>query len=92
MNTLAGRSLALLLLSVVFLILITVFESSLAAMSPTGERILSLLLLVLPAVVGSGLGILSVIRKEPRSWLGLLGAVLNGLFALFHIFLLSFAG
>jgi hypothetical protein len=79
-------------LSVLFLLLLTQFESSLAGLSLTEERILSLLLLVVPALVGIVFGVLSILRKESRRWLGILGTLLNALFALFHLFLLSFAG
>lgn len=90
--SLAARSLVMLLVSVVILILLTVFESSLTSLSVSTERWLSLILLVLPAVMGLVFGVLSVIRREPRRWVGILGIVLNALFALFHLFLLSFAG
>jgi hypothetical protein len=85
-------SLLLFLLSVVFLVLLTLFESSLARLSLPAERWLSGLLLVLPSGIGTVLGVLSVARKEPKPWVGFLGILLNGLFALFHIFVLSFAG
>lgn len=89
---LGAASLVLFLLSVLFLILMTLLESGLAGLSLTGERILSLLLLVLPAIVGTLFGVLSILRKESRPWLGILGTLLNALFALFHLLLLSFAG
>jgi hypothetical protein len=85
-------SLVLFLLSVLFLILMTVFESTLTDFSLTGERILGLVLLVVPAVIGVVCGLLSIARKESRIWVGILGILLNGLFALFHLFVLSFAG
>jgi hypothetical protein len=86
------KSLALFLVSVLFLILLTLFESSLAGLSLAAERIISLLLLILPAIIGIVFGILSLVRKESRRWIGILGILLNALFALFHLFLLSFAG
>jgi hypothetical protein len=86
------KSLSLFLVSVLFLILLTLFESSLAGLSLTAERIISLLLLVLPAIIGIVFGILSIVRKESRRWIGILGILLNALFAVFHLFLLSFAG
>ena len=89
---LSTLSIIFFLLSVLFLLVLTQFESSLADLSLTAERILSLLLLVVPALVGIVFGVLSILRKESRRWLGILGALLNGLFALFHLFLLSFAG
>jgi hypothetical protein len=90
--SLGVKSLALLLLSTLFLVLLTLFESSLAGLSLTAERTISLLLLVLPAMLGIVLGMMSIARKESRRWLGILGILLNGLFAAFHLFLLSFAG
>jgi hypothetical protein len=91
-SSLGMRSIIFFLLSVLFLILLTVFETSLAGLSLTAERIISLLLLVAPAVIGAVFGVLSIVRKESRPWIGILGTLLNGLFALFHLFLLSFAG
>ena len=90
--SLGVQSLFFFLLSILFLILLTLFESALVGLSLAAERVLSLLLLVVPAVIGAVLGTLSLIRKEARPWLGVLGTLLNGLFALFHLFLLSFAG
>ena len=86
------KSLSLFLVSVLFLILLTVFESSLTGLSLTAERIISLLLLVLPAMIGIVFGIMSIFRKESGRWIGILGILLNALFALFHLFLLSIAG
>jgi hypothetical protein len=90
--SLGVKSLALLLLSTLFLVLLTLFESSLTGLSLTAERTISLLLLVLPAMMGIVFGILSIVRKESRRWVGILGILLNTLFAVFHLFLLSFAG
>jgi hypothetical protein len=90
--SLGMKSILFFLLTVLLFILLTLFESSLAGLSFIAERILSLLLLVLPAVIGVVFGILSIRRKESKPWLGILGILLNGLFGLFHLFLLSFAG
>lgn len=90
--SLGVKSLALLLLSTLFLVLLTLFESSLTGLSLTAERTISLLLLVLPAMMGIVFGILSIVRKESRRWVGILGILLNTLFAVFHLLLLSFAG
>ena len=86
------KSIIFFLISVLFLILLTLFESSLAGLSLSAERILSLLLLVVPAIIGIVFGVLSIVRKESRPWMGILGILLNALFALFHLFVLSFAG
>ena len=90
--SLGAKSIVLFALSVLFLVLLTVFESSLSALSLNAERAISALLLVLPGVAGVAVGILSIIRKEPKPWVSILGVLLNALFALFFIFLLSFAG
>jgi hypothetical protein len=90
--SLGAKSLSLFLLSVLFLVLVTLFESSLSGLSLAVERLLSVLLLVLPAGIGAAFGILSMIRKETKPWIAILGALLNALFALFHLFVISFAG
>lgn len=90
--SLGAKSLALFVVSVLFLILITLFESSLSGMSLTAEKISSALLLVLPGVLGIVFGALGIIRKEASRWMSILGILLNALFALFQIFVISFAG
>ena len=85
-------SLTLFALSVIFLILLTLFESSLADLSLNVEKILSGLLLILPGILGILFGISSLVRKEDKRWIAVIGIVLNALFALFHIFVLAFAG
>ena len=90
--SLGTKSILLFLLAVLFLILLTLFEASLTGLSLAAERIVSLLLLVAPAALGTIFGVLSILRKESKPWIGALGTLLNGLFALFYIFLLSFAG
>jgi hypothetical protein len=92
MKNLGAKSLALFGLSLLFLFLLTLFESLLLNLSTTAERILSFLLLVLPAVIGVVLGVLGVRARENRLWMSVLGILLNALFALFHVFVLSFAG
>jgi len=89
---LAAKSIALFVLSVLFLILLTVFEPSFSGMSLRAEKAISMLLLVLPGVIGVIFGVLSIIRKESKLWMAILGVLLNALFALFHIFVISFAG
>jgi hypothetical protein len=74
------------------LLLLTLFESMLLGLSTSAERIISFVLLVVPALIGVVLGILSMVKKESRKWIAITGILLNGLFALFMTFLLSFAG
>jgi len=90
--SLGAKAIALFGLSVLFLVLLTLFESLLSGTSLTAEKAISALLLVLPGVIGVAFGILSIFRKESRLWMAILGILLNGLFALFHIFVISFAG
>jgi hypothetical protein len=91
-RSLATVSLILFGLSVVFLIAWTVFESAFAGMSLVAERIATFSLLVLPAGIGAVLGMMSLMHKEGRAWLGIAGIVLNTLFALFHLMIVLFAG
>jgi len=90
--TFGAKSLFLFGISILFLILITVFEYLLSGFSNTAERILSLVLLVGPGFVGVVIGVLGVLRKEPRLWMAYLGILLNGLYALFQLLVISFAG
>ena len=90
--SLGAKSLALFVLSILFLVLLTLFESWLSQMSLTGERVISALLLVLPGVIGIVLGVLGVLRRESRIWPAIVGIILNALFVLFQTAVLFFAG
>ena len=92
MKNLGAKSLSLFAVSVLFLFLLTLFESLLVGLSITAERIISFLVLVLPAVIGVWLGVRGLQTREDRAWMSVLGIVLNALFALFHLFVISFAG
>jgi hypothetical protein len=75
-----------------FLVTGVLLEGALASVPPMTQRIMNLILIILPTVVGSFLGVLSLVRP-PRRWLLAIPAILlNGLTALFFIFLISFAG
>ena len=87
-----AKSMIAFVLSVLFLVLLTVFESMLSGVSTATERGISLAFLVLPGVIGVVYGILAVRHKESKIWVAYLSILLNGLFALFHIFVISFAG
>jgi hypothetical protein len=91
-QSLAYISLILFGLSIVFLILWTVFESAFLGMSSVAERIVTLSLLVLPAGIGGVAGVRSLINKEGRTALAVTGIILNTLFALFHLALILFGG
>jgi len=90
--SLAGGSLLLFGLSVILLLALTLFESALTGLSIGTERIITFLLLVLPAGVGAVLGAASLTRKQGRAWLAITGILLNTLFALFHFIIILFAG
>ena len=87
-----ARSLTMFMVSIVFLVLLTVFEASFSGMPVTAERIVSGLVLVLPGILGVIFGLLSLLRRESRPWLAILATLLNLLFAFFQVTILSFAG
>jgi hypothetical protein len=89
---LAWTSILLFLLSLGMLWILTVFESFLSGLTMSMERLVSALVLVLPAITGVVCGALSLRSREPRRWIAVLGILLNGVFALFNILVLSFAG
>jgi len=86
------KSLALFAFSIIALLLLTLFESALSGISISTERIISFVLLVLPSLAGLGFGVFGLIKKEPRKWVSIAGIILNGTFAAFMTFVLSFAG
>ena len=90
--SLGSKSMSLFGLSIILLLLLTLFDSVLAGLSISVERVIGLLLLVLPASTGVVFGIMGVWRKETKLWMAYLGVLLNGLFALFQLFVISFAG
>lgn len=90
-NYLRG-SWSLLGLSVLLLIALTLFESALLGISLTAQRWIGFLALVLPATVGAALGVVSLTHREGAPWLAILAVILNILFALFHLFVILFAG
>lgn len=91
-RNLAGVSLALFGLSVLLWLALTIFESALAGTSLSTQRIITFLLLVVPAGMGAILGMTSLLHKEDRVWLAITTTLLNTFFALFHIMIILFAG
>ena len=79
-------------LSVIFLFLLTMFESLFSGVPLIVERLISTLLLIVPSIVGVIFGAMSLQRKEAPRWMAVVAMLLNALFALFHIVVLSFAG
>jgi hypothetical protein len=88
----ASTSILMFILSLAMLWVLTLFESFVSGLTTNMERLVSVLILVLPATVGVGFGVLSLRRKEPKPWIAIAGILLNGAFAIFNILVLSFAG
>ena len=91
-RNLATGSLLFFGLSMLLLLGMTEFESALVDMSLGMERVITVLLLVVPAVIGTILGVMSIARNEGRTGRAIAGIILNGLFAIFHLLLTFFAG
>jgi hypothetical protein len=89
---LASTSILLFLVSLSMLWILTLFESFLSGLTTGMERLISALILVLPAIAGVVFGILSLRRNEPKPWIAIAGILLNGAFAIFNLLVLSFAG
>jgi hypothetical protein len=91
-RSLAGISLILFGVSVVFLIAWTAFESALVGMSTVTERIITVALLILPAGMGAVLGAMSLMYREGKMGLAITGIILNSVFAIFYLLIVLFAG
>jgi hypothetical protein len=89
---LASTSILFFLVSLAMLWILTLFESYLAGLTTAMERLVSVLILIVPAVAGVLFGILSLRRKEPKPWIAIAGILLNGAFAIFNVLVLAFAG
>ena len=90
--SLGAKSMSFFGLSVVLLFLLTLFDSTLSSLSMSAERVIGLLLLVLPGIIGIVFGVMGILRKESKMWMAFLGVLLNAIFALFQLFVISFAG
>jgi hypothetical protein len=90
--SLAEKSILLLVSSIVALVVLTILDSQLAVLSFGMQRLITLMLLILPPTIGSAFGVASLVRKEGRTWLAVTGMVLNTLFAFFHMMIIMFAG
>jgi uncharacterized protein YqhQ len=88
----ASTSILMFIISLAMLWLLTMFESFLTGLTTAMERLVSALVLVLPAIAGVVYGVLSLHRKEPKAWIAIAGILLNGAFAIFNVLVLSFAG
>ena len=88
----ASTSILMFIISLAMLWLLTMFESFLTGLTMAMERLVSALILVLPAIAGVAYGVLSLRRKEPKPWIAIAGILLNGAFAIFNVLVLTFAG
>jgi len=88
----ASLSLILFLISLTMLWILTLFESLFNGIPTIAEQIVSALLLVVPAVIGTVFGVMSLQRREPRAWVAIAGILLNASFAIFNILVLFFSG
>jgi hypothetical protein len=88
----AQASLILFGVSLLLLVALTLFESALINVAPATERLLTFLLLVVPAALGAACALMSLRRREGRTALAVAGVVLNSLFALFHLMIVLLAG
>jgi hypothetical protein len=88
----ASTSILMFIISLAMLWVLTLFESFLSGLTTTMERLVSALILVLPAAAGVVFGILSLRRKEPKPWIAIASILLNGAFAIFNVLVLAFAG
>jgi hypothetical protein len=88
----ASTSILMFIISLAMLWILTLFESFLSGLTTAVERLVSALILVLPAAAGVVFGVLSLRGKEPRPWIAIAGILLNGAFAIFNVLVLSFAG
>lgn len=70
----------------------TVFEPAFVGVSPTTERWLLVVLLVLPAIIGAALGAIGLRQAREKKLWSWIGMLLNGVFALFFAAILAFAG
>ena len=78
--------------AVAFLITGVLLDSTLASIPNGTQRMITVLLIVLPTLVGTVLGLVALFRKPVRWLLAILAVLLNGLTALFFFAIVSFAG
>ena len=77
-------------LSVVVLTLI--FEPLVNKLSDTIQRIMAVLTLLLPAILGFIFAIVGLVKKEDRKWLHVIGLIINLLESLYFGLLVLIAG
>ncbi|HKJ40412.1 MAG TPA: hypothetical protein VJ972_16705 [Anaerolineales bacterium] len=88
----AVRSLLILVLSIAFLLIFTLLDSTIADLSTMLQRVITILALVITPLIGTVLGVMSFLRKDGPVWLALICSAANALFALFSLAVVFFAG
>lgn len=88
----AVRSLLILVLSIIFLLILTLLDSTIADLSAMVQRVITILALVITPLTGVVLGMMSFLRKDGPAWLAIICSVVNALFALFYFTVVFFAG
>ena len=88
----AVRSLLILVLSIVFLLIFTLLDSTIADLSTMLQRVITILALVITPLIGTVLGVMSFLRKDGPAWLALICSAANALFSLFYLAVVFFAG
>jgi len=78
------------ILSVV--VLTFIFEPLVNNLSNTIQRVIAVLTLLLPAVLGFILAIVGLVKKEPRKWIHIIGLIINLLESLYFGLLVLIAG
>lgn len=69
-----------------------ILEPFISNLSNTIQRILMVLTLLLPAVLGTIFAIIGLIKKEHRKWMHIIGLLINLLESLYFGLLVLFAG
>ena len=88
----AVRSLLTLVLSIIFVLILTLLDSTIAGLPAMMERMIIILALVITPLIGTVLGMLGFLRKDGPAWLAIICSVANALFALFYLAVVFFAG
>ena len=86
-------SIILMFIPVLFVVVLTfIFEPLVNNLSFTIQRILAVLTLLLPAVLGFISAIVGLVKKERRKWLHVIGLIINLLESLYFGLLVLLAG
>jgi len=88
----AVRSFLTLILSIIFLVILTLLDSTIADLSAVMQRVITILALVITPLTGAVLGLMSFLRKDGSAWLAIICSIVNVLFALFFLAVVLLAG